>query len=42
MNKENNTHGDCCNCDYYDGFENYCSYYKIMLNANRYEPTCNK
>ena len=33
--------GDCFKCSCYDSFQNYCDYYKIMLNGNGYEPTCN-
>ena len=36
-NKENKTiKGNCWECNYYDSFQNYCDYYKIMLNGNGY------
>lgn len=32
--------GYCYQCQYWDGFLNYCDYYKIMLNGLGTEPTC--
>ena len=33
--------GFCHLSQYYDGFQNYCSYYNIVLNGQEFEPTCN-
>lgn len=33
--------GACHSCPYYDGFYNYCAFYKISLNGQGFEPTCN-
>lgn len=35
-----NLRGACYLCPYYDGFINYCSYYKIVLNGHTFELTC--
>ena len=32
--------GDCVHCPHYFGYSNYCDYYKMVLNGNGYEPTC--
>lgn len=33
--------GVCWTCPYYVQYSNFCDYYKIYLNNNGYEPTCN-
>ena len=33
--------GNCSVCKYYDGFNCYCSYYKIITVTPYVEPTCN-
>lgn len=32
--------GVCWTCPYYVQYSNFCDYYKIYLNNNGYEPTC--
>jgi hypothetical protein len=43
MNREieTNKQGQCLVCPYYDISQNYCDYYKIILNSQGFEPTCN-
>lgn len=33
--------GVCWKCQYYDSYANYCDYFKIYLNGDGIEPTCN-
>ena len=33
--------GACHICPYYDDFRNFCAFYKIFLNGQGFEPTCN-
>lgn len=33
--------GTCHLCPYYNSFYNCCSFYKIFLNGQGFEPTCN-
>lgn len=33
--------GVCHLCPYYDDFRNFCEFYKIFLNGQAFEPTCN-
>ena len=33
--------GACHLCPYYVDFHNFCAFYKIFLNGQGFEPTCN-
>ncbi len=33
--------GACCLCPHYDDFQGYCAFYKIFLNGQGFEQTCN-
>lgn len=40
-NKTQGERGMCWTCPYYETYANYCDYYKMYLNDNGREPTCN-
>lgn len=40
-NKTQGERGICWTCPYYETYANYCDYYKMYLNDNGREPTCN-